>query len=497
MVRKARTRSGGRIGRAARRLRAPLALILIVASLVVLEHARWGVEIRSFTVGTTPVTAFARPGADGPVVVVAHGFAGSRQMMQGYALPLARAGYRVFAFDFLGHGRNPVPMSGDVTAPEGTTRLLVDQTGAVIDAVGDGGAPVALLGHSMATDVLARVARARSDIGPVVLVSAFSNAIDAESPATLLLVTGAWEPGLREAALDALRRVDPSAEPGETVSSGAVTRRAVIAPGVEHVSVLHSRVGRRAALDWLDRAYGRRSDVTIHPTGWAILGLLGGLVLLFGSLARLLPHRDAPMAALTRRQVAVAAFLPAIAAPLVAVPLDPGLLPVLVASYLALHLAIFGAVQIALLRRWKVPAGPLSLPSLALLLVWSVVFGAALDRYAANFWPTAGRLWIIAAMALGALPFMLADQRLTHRAPLGRRLALRGAFLASLGLAVALDFRALFFLIMIAPVVILFYLVFGTMGRAASARGGPLASGLALGLVLAWALGVSFPLFQS
>jgi hypothetical protein len=35
------------------------------------------------------------------------------------------------------------------------------------------------------------------------------------------------------------------------------------------------------------------------------------------------------------------------------------------------------------------------------------------------------------------------------------------------------------------------------MGRMAGWRAGPLAPGLALGLVLAWALGVSFPLFES
>ncbi|MBU2357318.1 MAG: lysophospholipase, partial [Alphaproteobacteria bacterium] len=85
-----------------------VALIAIVVSLFVLHDARRGLEITSLTVGETPVTRYALPGADGPVVVVAHGFAGSRQMMQGYALPLAQAGYRVFAFDFQGHGRNPV-----------------------------------------------------------------------------------------------------------------------------------------------------------------------------------------------------------------------------------------------------------------------------------------------------------------------------------------------------------------------------------------------------
>jgi len=88
----------------------------------------------------------------------------------------------------------------------------------------------------------------------------------------------------------------------------------------------------------------------------------------------------------------------------------------------------------------------------------------------------------------------MADAILTRGASLARRVALRAGVLASLGLAVTLDFDDLFFLVMIAPVIVLFYLVFGTLGRAASRRSGPLAAGLALGLVLAWTLGVSFPL---
>ena len=74
---------------------------------------------------------------------------------------------------------------------------------------------------------------------------------------------------------------------------------------------------------------------------------------------------------------------------------------------------------------------------------------------------------------------------------------MRAGFIASLILAVVLDFEGLFFLIMIAPVMILFYAIFGTVGRATARKSGPLAPGIALGLVLAWALGVSFPLFQA
>jgi hypothetical protein len=76
-----------------------------------------------------------------------------------------------------------------------------------------------------------------------------------------------------------------------------------------------------------------------------------------------------------------------------------------------------------------------------------------------------------------------------------RRLAARAALLGSLALAVALDFERLFFLAIIFPVIVLFFLVFGSMGRWVGIRAGATPVGLALGLILAWSLGVSFPMF--
>ncbi|MFO7757140.1 MAG: alpha/beta fold hydrolase [Roseovarius sp.] len=477
-----------------------LAGLLAFAAIWQLERQRAGLEITTQAVGETPVTRYAREGAEGPVVVVAHGFAGSRQMMQAYSTDLARAGYRVWAFDFEGHGRHPVPMSGDVDSLDGTTRMLVEQTRSVVEAAQNAEAwegAVALLGHSMATDIIIRTALDEARVGPLVAISAFSQAVTATEPQNLLLISGAWEPGLRGFAREAVAMVEADAGEGETVRADGVTRRAVVAPLAEHVAVLHSRTGRTEAVAWLNAAYDRQGDVDVRATGPWLMALMVSIVALAWPLARLLPDRAPPMpAGLSAGQFALAVLVPAVLAPLLAVQVDTAVLPVLVADYLALHLAVYGGLQLAILWYFGRRPGGLHAAGILALLVWGLgVFGLALDRYGANFWPTPERLTIIAALCLGALPFMLADAVLTRGAVLWQRLAARALFLASLALAVLLDTERLFFLAMIAPVVLLFFLVYGLMGRWVAARAGAASAGIALGLILAWALGVSFPLF--
>ncbi len=126
------------------------------------------------------------------------------------------------------------------------------------------------------------------------------------------------------------------------------------------------------------------------------------------------------------------------------------------------------------------------------------VFGGALDRYVASFMPSLARLPIIAAIEVGAVPYMLADSLSTDngRASILRVFIARGAFLASLGAAVALDFQRLFFLMIIIHVIVLFLIVVGLMGGWVGRRTmSPAAVGIGLGLILAWSLGVTFPMY--
>ena len=484
-----------------------LALIVIALSVVMLERGRAGLLISEMDIGTTPATLYQTPDSLGPIVVVAHGFAGSRQLMQAYSLTLAQAGYRVLAFDFQGHGRNRVPMSGDVTRVDGTTALLVAETRAVIAAArampGAAGG-IAVLGHSMATDIIVRAAIADAEAGTpinaVVAISMFSQAVTATAPTRLLVISGEWESGLRAAARDALALVQAGAPENTTVTAGSVTRRAVVAPAVEHVGVLFSATALNESRDWLDATFGRTSTTPIVMPGVWIIALLVGIVVLFRPLVALLPAAPMAPAPVSSRRFLAAILVPAIVVPLVATTVYTRFLPVLVADYLLIHLALFGVIQLAILRVWAAPVARVSVWSLAALLVWGIgVFGIALDRYAASFWPTPERLLLIAALALGTVPFMVADGFVTDagRGVVWRRFAARIAVLSSLGAAAMLDPDRLIFLFIILPVVLLFFLIYGPMGRGVARKTGALTAGIGMGLILAWTLGVSFPLFNA
>jgi hypothetical protein len=221
-------------------------------------------------------------------------------------------------------------------------------------------------------------------------------------------------------------------------------------------------------------------------------------VILAWPLAAILPKGERSAPTLPWRTFLIAVLVPAVVTPLLITRIDTHFLPVLVADYLAVHLFVYGALSLGLLFWLGVRIGHVAwLAAFALFAYGVFVFGGALDRYVASFWPSMARLPIIAAIAVGAIPYMLSDSLATDngRASFLRVAIARGAFLASLGAAVALNFHKLFFLIIIVPLIVLFFVIFGLMGGWVGRRTmSPGAVGLGLGLILAWTLGVTFPL---
>ncbi|MEM9786207.1 MAG: alpha/beta fold hydrolase [Pseudomonadota bacterium] len=484
-----------------------VALALAGLAIFKLEQGRAGLVKSQISVGPTPATVWRLPGEQqGPVVVIAHGFAGSQQLMLGFSQTLARAGYIAVAYDLEGHGRNAVPMSGDVNSIEGTTRLLIEELDRVIDAslALPGAEGVALLGHSMATDIIVRQAVVDPRVQATVAVSMFSSAVTADAPGNLLIVNGEWEDRLVVEAERIIALTEADAQFGQTLGDPALGtgRRAVNAPNVEHVGVLYAPTTLREARDWLDAVFDRQSNTPIKERGGWIVLLIVSVTALAWPLARLVrPLRaSAPPMRLPRRKFWMATLGPTIITPLVLWPIDIGFLPVLVADYLAVHFALYGLLSLAVLwragaLRWEWAGVILSFP-IALFCI--LIFGGMLDRYVASFLAFEARIGIIAAIALGAVPFMLADSYLTEggRAPFWRVLVVRTSALTSLGIATALDLEGLFFLLLIMPIILLFFLLFGTLaGWVGRATHRPVAAGLGLGVFLGWALGVTFPLF--
>lgn len=482
-------------------------LVLLIAGLLafalscvfVLEQRFAGLEREEIRVGQTPVTVYAEPrDTPLPVVVVAHGFGGSRQMMDQISVTVARAGYRVAAFDFPGHGRNPVPMSADVTSLEGTTAQLVRATEAVAQAMlerDDTTDELSFVGHSMATDVVIRATRSFDATASIVAISMYSEAVTPEHPQRLLVVSGASETRLREVALDAMHQIEPTATEGQIVSDGSVTRRALSAPWVGHVGVLYSPVTLHAMADWISEQSGTEPP-RLDGTGWVAGALMLALAALAWPLSRLLPQRDVSGPSLSSRSFVWIALMPAplsIAAAYVAPPAIAGLQGL---GALVVFLLSWGVLQLAgLYRAGCRPPRPDALGAVALLAWGLMVFAVALDRYGAAFLPTGPRMMAMAVLALATVPLCIADQRLLTAAPWWRRIAARFCLFVSLAGAMMLSPADMGLTFTVLPVLVLFWLVYGSFARWVATRRGDGATGVASGIILAWALAASTPLF--
>lgn len=506
-------------------LLATLAAGMILTALWHLRTAYSGITATRLEVGGTPVTVF-RPvsGPTGPAVLIAHGFAGSQQLMQSFALTFAHNGYVAATFDFPGHGGNPTPLAGSITEANGATRTLVDETRRIATfARSQGDGRLAVLGHSMASDIVVRFAEESPDVAATIAVSMFSPVVTASEPRNLLIIVGDWEAMLKREALRAVSLATAPDAARDRVTYGdpgsGTARRAAFSAHVEHASVLFSEDSMREAQAWLDDAFGirRATSPVLDVRGPWIVLLLAGSVLLARPLSTLLPRIATPAigAGWPWRRLWVPLLLPALTTPLLLRILPTHFLPVLVGDYLAAHFAMYGLVTglcLAWLRRRDRAAGTARDPdrllpvpalwfaSLAVIAYGFVALAWPIHTLLTAFVPGRGRWLLLLAMLGGTLSFFLSAEWLSRGAGAARGAyaAVKIAFLFSLGLAVALDFERLFFLIIIVPVIVIFFVIYGLFSSwAYRATGHPFVAAIANAVAFAWAIGVTFPLLAA
>jgi len=103
----------------------------------------------------------------------------------------------------------------------------------------------------------------------------------------------------------------------------------------------------------------------------------------------------------------------------------------------------------------------------------------------------------VAALGVGTLVYTLANEWLTRgaAAPKGAGVASKLLFAGSLVFAAVLDLERLFFLLIIVPVIVVFFVVYGLFAGWAYRRvRHPLPGALMNAIVLAWAVAVTFPM---
>lgn len=512
-------------------LLAIVAIGLSTWQLVIAEQPLSSIE--SLTIdGSLPATIYRPAQGAAPAVVIAHGFAGSQQIMEPFALTLSRAGFVAITIDFPGHGQNSTPLPGIMSDGEGRyTRLAAALDSAVAYARRAGDGRVALLGHSMGSEAVVRYAQLHPDIAAVVAVSLVYGGATATSPRNLLVVNGDLESGLRPLAQAVADQVaGAGGQAGVTYGDMAegTARRVVFAPWVEHIGVLFSPTSLEESRAWLLAALPP-TTATAEPLfidkrlSW--LGLIYiGVVLLFWPFALLIqpipPLRVSPLP-LNWRIWWLIAVGPALLAPLLLRLLPAAnLLPILVGGPMALLFTLYGLLTAAGLlvawlfgrRKGKSQDRPARVRGLlrrtllmalaaAMLVVGYIFagFGLPTQIYLLNYFPPLVRLPVFTAVFAALLPYFLADESLTRRpgAPRGAYLLTKICFIASLVMAIVLNPGQLAFLVLITPLFVLYFAVYGIFSSIIYRRAGTILVGALVNtIVFAWIIAAAFPLVR-
>lgn len=426
-----------------------------------------------------------------PGIVVAHGFAGSRQLMRAWSMSLARAGFVVVTPDLAGHGTHAAGLDGggDVLLEDIVRALDVLRQQPGVD-----GTRLGLLGHSMGSGAVLRAGIELDSVRAVVAVSPTDADVDESRPSDLLLLAGELEPRFVANAESLLARAG-----GARGAPGDGDARALeIVPRVEHVTILFSDVAHERAAAWL----GSALDHELRTAGSGGSGLLRGwLLLAVGSLLTwqgLVLGIATPALAPARRRggsllLPVGGLAATASLVILARSVDVSAVAgTLVAGEVAVWFALTGALW---LRFGIRPAAPdvrdVGWAALATALLIGV--GASASLAWLPWWSGSGRIALIVLAALAVLPFTLAASAALHGrrglAALGTWVLVSSSVVANLGVA-AFATPGLGFLILLLP---LLPLVVGVVLAVGLGLDRPWASGLAGAVLLGWLLAVIFP----
>ena len=175
-------------------------------------------------------------------------------------------------------------MINNPTELSGTTQQLVDQLIGIIDFLKTkygSEIKINLIGHSMASDIVIRASE-NQDISSIAAISPYSTKVTSNFPRDLLLTSGQFERHLRKHSLKFTQLIDPVANENIEYSNGTIRRKASYTKNTGHVSVIYAPDTSREIIKWFDLTSYERSIWATH-----IIWILLGLTIIIYGLSRL------------------------------------------------------------------------------------------------------------------------------------------------------------------------------------------------------------------
>lgn len=514
-----------------------LCLVIFTLSFDRLINYEDGITRSPFTIqGPIPIPVLEIRPAHGEtplVAVVAHGFAGSKDLMTGFGVELARAGITAYLFDFPGHGESPVPL-GDTTYSARVAQENVAAVGEVVDYARTSNnatkkPQIILLGHSMGSAAVGDYSMAHAnddDIVSTILVSPIGQEQPTQTqPKNLLLLAG--QNDIPFAITDSQRLLrsgcglnDAQGLPIACGNPGDGTgRRIVLLPALNHITILNASSTFREMLNWLKQGSPQQvntdqmqSDMRLF---WMLLGATGVLLSIFPLCALLIDIFDihATTHAFSGREMLLFfLFLPlAIAASIgIQYVWQPfGFIHVLLADYVSGYF-FFTAIIMALLifavrRILPIPLLRQTAQQILIGVILAAFLYFTLGQLATFSWQrftfTLPRLWRFAVIFLLVLPIFLLDEGISRGyQERGLWRGILASFFFKILLIAGL-FAALLvtpglgFLSIVLPVLALIFLALVAFCTQLYANGRAAFAGAILSaLVIAWVMSTTFPI---
>lgn len=475
-------------------------LVILIFAIILIAYSWWNVIgaranliVRHLEREKVPLLYIAPNKTKIPGVLIAHGYAGSKQLMLGYGYTLAHAGYGVMLWDFDSHAANTKPLQQNSLSSNLEVAYLSLLEQPEVDPL-----RVATLGHSMGSGaVMSSAINNVERYAATVAVSPTGAAVTPSKPRNLLLQAGSGEGRFiqnAELILNAAGGENKNLAKGQG-------RKLVIIPNTEHIIILLSAKSHQTARNWLDETFGVQnpSNYVDRRIIWYLLHLLAWLAAL-GAIA---PIININISSTSTRVKQLRSCLGLLIAPFIA---SGGLLlvnrvsdidslgGVLIGGAVGIWFCLAGVVWLLVMSQLPKPKVKALVVGVGIFALLWISFGAMAQLVWLQWLLVPERLQIFPVLSLLCFPWFLASgiaqQNLTKVKRflwwLGQSVILIGGFILVLYLLPKLGF-----LILLLP---LFPLLTAIYSFIATNLNEPWSYAIGCALFFGWTLAAAFPL---